>query len=123
MLCGPLLQQVGIGLLGYARHPRGGDLPWAAQHDLRFAHIVRVEIGRGKDIARIREVGQRGQFGADRSADGALEHAADQQGISCSAQSAWMSRDAVRPPTRTILILTTLQSPSGPAKRSSPASA
>ena len=34
-----------------------------------------------------------------------------QHGMSCSAQSAWMSREAVSPPTRAILMLTTLQLP------------
>ncbi len=35
-----------------------------------------------------------------------------QHGMSCSAQSDWMSREAERPPTRATLTLTTLQLPS-----------
>src|SRR5215470_13514562 len=40
----PALEQLGIGLLGDAGHPRRGDLAGAAQHDLGLADVVRVEI-------------------------------------------------------------------------------
>src|SRR5713101_9570480 len=78
----PLLEQIRIGLLGDARHARGGDLAAAAQNDLGLADIVLVEIRRGEDVARIGEVGEGGELGADCAADGALQHAADPAGDS-----------------------------------------
>src|SRR6266478_2389031 len=78
----PFLEQVRIRLLGDARHARGGDLAAAAQDDLGLADVVCIEIRRREDVARIREVGEGGELGADGAADGALEHAADPAGDS-----------------------------------------
>jgi hypothetical protein len=52
----PLLEQLGVGLLGDAGHRGGGDLAPAAQDELGLADVVRVEIRRGKDVTRVGEV-------------------------------------------------------------------
>src|SRR5215813_7568760 len=76
----PLLEEIGIRLLRDARHAGGRHLAGTAQHDLRLAQVVVVEVGRGEDVPRVGEVGQGGQLRADRPAHRALQHPADPAG-------------------------------------------